>query len=230
MSQIQFNLLPDVKLEYIKARRLKRLLVTASFLLASFCLAVAIIMFLAVNVAQKKHMNDLNTDITTAAQKVRGTQDIDKIITVQNQLTSLPALHDAKPAATRLFGYLAQVTPTNVSFTGVRVDFVANALTISGSAKDLLAVNTFVDTLKFTTYTDKNSPATATHAFSKVVLNSFSTSDKNATYQILLSFDPVIFNNLKTIDLTVPKTITTRSQIDQPNALFQQMPTKQGSK
>jgi hypothetical protein len=228
MSVIQFNLLPDVKLEYIKAKRLKSLTVMIAILFAGSCLVIAVLLYLAVNVGQKKHMNDLNTDITTAAKKVQNTPDINKIITVQNQLTSLPALHDGKPAATRLFNYLAQVTPTNVTYSNVLVDFVGDTFSISGSANDLLGVNTFVDTLKFTKYTDKTAGAQPANAFSKVLLTGFSTNDKGATYQVTMSFNPDIFNNQKTIDFTVPKTITTRSQVDQPGALFQQNAVKQG--
>jgi len=151
------------------------LVVTIAVLFAGICLIIAVLLFLAVDVAQKKHMTDLNKDITATAQKVQNTPDINKIITVQNQLTSLPALHDAKPAATRLFGYLAQVTPTNVTFSNVAVDFVGDTITISGATKDLLGVNTFVDTLKFTKYTDKTNSTQPANAFSKVLLTSFAT-------------------------------------------------------
>lgn len=234
MSMVQFNLLPDVKLEYIKTRRLKRLMVTISIIFAGACLTVAVLLFLAVNVLQKKHLNDLDKDITAAASQVQRIPDIDKIITVQNQLTSLPALHDDKPAAKLLFGYLAQVTPANVTFSNVMVDFPNSTFTVTGLGKTFLDVNTFVDTLKFTTYTDKEDPeATPKVAFSKVLLTSFSTTDKGATYTVEFSFDPSIFDNDKSISLTVPKTITTRSQINQPNALFQPNPApatnKQGA-
>ncbi len=229
MSMIQFNLLPDVKQEYLKAKRLKRLTVSLSFLFASACLIIAVLLFLAVGVAQKNNMRDLNKDITAAAKQVQSTPEINKIITVQNQLAGVTTLHNTKPAATRLFNYLSQVTPTDIALSTVNVDFVGYTFILAGTAKDLLAVNTLVDTLKFTTYTDITTSAKPVKAFSKVILSGFTTTDKGATYQIGLSFDPIIFDNQHRIDLTVPKTVTTRSQLDQPNALFQQSPVKQGA-
>lgn len=223
---IQFNLLPDVKLEYIRANRLKRLMISISILVAAACFAVAVLLFLAVNIVQKGHMGDLNTNIKTAAAKVKQTPDIDKIITVQNQLQSLSGLHSSKPAATRLFGYLSQVTPTNVTISNVSVDFNLNTFTLTGQATDLFAVNTFVDTLKFTAYTLKSDPANPKNAFSQVVLGGFAKSDKDASYQVTFNYDPAIFDNQNDVILTVPKTITTRVGSDKPIALFQQSTTK----
>ena len=223
---IQFNLLPDVKLEYIRANRLKRLMISISILFAAACFVIAVLLFLAVNIAQKDHMNDLNKDIKATANKVKQTPNIDKIITVQNQLQSLPALHSAKPAATRLFGYLSQITPINVTISNVNVDFTANTFTITGQAADLFAVNTFVDTLKFTTYAQNDDPTGPKNAFSKVVLGGFAANDKDATYQITLSYDTAIFDNQNAVALTVPKTVTTRAGSNQPSALFEQSTTK----
>jgi len=223
---IQFNLLPDVKLEYIRANRLKRLLISISILVAAACFAIAVLLFLAVNVVQKDNMNGLNKDIKATANTVKQTPDIDKIITIQNQLQSLPTLHSAKPAATRLFGYLSQVTPSNVTISNVSVDFTADTFTLTGQAADLFAVNTFVDTLKFTTYALASAGDTPKNAFSEVVLGGFATTDKDATYQVTMKYDPVIFDNQNAVILTVPKTVTTRSGSNQPSALFEQPTTK----
>jgi len=222
---IQFNLLPDVKLEYLRANRLKRLMITISVLFAAACFVIAVLLFFAVNVAQKDHMNDLNKDIKATASKVKQTPNIDKIITIQNQLQSLPTLHSTKPAATRLFGYLSQITPINVTISNVSVDFTANTFTLTGQTANLFGVNTFVDTLKFTTYAQKDDPASLKNAFSKVVLGGFATTDKDATYQITLSYDPAIFDNQNEVVLTVPKTVTTRAGSDKPNVLFEQSTT-----
>ena len=227
---VQFNLLPDVKIEYIKANRLKRSLMTISFVVAVSSVTIALLMFLAVDVVQKKHLNDLNKDLVSAVAQLRSTPDVDKIITVQNQLSSLPALHNTKPASSRLFGYLGQITPAAISITNATVDFTASTMTISGNAKDLLSVNTYVDTLKFTTYTKDAASTPEIKAFSKVLLTGFSSGDKNATYQISLSYDAEIFKNQSTVSLVVPNTNTTRSQLSQPNALFESAPTvKTGS-
>ena len=227
---IQFNLLPDVKLEYIKARTMKRTFIAVSVLVAGIMFLAAALLFLGVNVAQKKHLNDLNKDIVSLTKEVQATPDLDRIITVQNQLNSLPGLYDKRPAAKRLFDYLGQVTPSNVTISSVSVDFASSTMTLNGASKNFLGINTFVDTLKFTKFSASGNSDVASPAFSKVVLTSFGTSDAGSSYSISLSYDPALFDGLQDVKLNVPQTITTRSQSGQDSALFQKAPnTKTGA-
>ncbi len=219
---IQLNLLPDIKMEYIKARNLKRLVTTVAAAVAAISLGVLIILFVAVNVLQKGHLSDLNKDIASSSKKLASTQDLNKILTIQNQLKSLPGLHDAKPVTTRLFVYLTQLTPGSASISKLDIDFVANTININGSADSLGTINKFVDTLKFTTYTaaDKSVPD-GTTAFTEVVLTNFGKTEKNSSYQINLKYMPAIFDSAKDIKLVVPNLITSRSETEKPSALFQ---------
>lgn len=226
---IQFNLLPDVKLQYIKAKRMKRLTMSISILVAGASLLIAVFTFIGVNVIQKSHMNSLGREVLATAHKIQNTKDIDKIITVQNQLNSLTDLHNNKPATSRLFDYLTQVTPSNVTISNIVTDNVLHSFSISGGAKDLLGVNTFIDTLKFTSYQSDADATKTLPAFSQVILSGFSASEKSATYQVTLTFDPAIFDNQHKIQLIVPQgKITTRSQVSQPTALFQNTTPKAG--
>lgn len=218
---IQFNLLPDVKLEYIKTQRTKHFVVSVSLLAAAASLVVFAVLVLTVDVWQRKTINDYSNDIKTASDELRSTPDLNKILTVQSQLGSLSSLHEDKLATSRLFGYLSQVTPTNATINNMTADFTASTLSISGNAPSLDVVNTFTDGLKFTKYqqagaTDK------TDAFSAVVLSSFGRTSSGASYTITLTFDPLIFSNANDVKLLVPNIVTTRSIIEQPAALFDQ--------
>lgn len=228
---IQFNLLPDVKMQYIRARKMKRLLIGLSAISASVSLGLVILLFVAVGIFQKNNMDDLSKDITKNVNSLQNTKDLDKILTVQNQLSSLPALNDGKPASTRLFGYLAQITPGNVTISKANVDFAAQTMTIDGNAASFLDVNRFVDTLKFTNYAIEGEQGDGTLAFSKVILGSFSTDDKtnSASYSVTMIYERDIFDNLKNVKLSVPQTVTTRSAIEKPGALFKQSPAGTGS-
>ena len=223
---IQFNLLPDIKLEYIKARRTKQLVVMTATILAGASLAIAVMLFFGVNVLQKRHLAHLDRDIKESSEKLRSEPELNKILTVQNQLNSISGLHDQKPAAERLGRYLSQVTPNEVSISKLEVDFTQNIITFDGGAASLKAVNQFVDTLKFTDYRvgeDNNGKA-----FSEVVLTSFSREDAErqdgnpATYKITLKYNPVIFSTTEAASLQVPNTVTTRSSTERPTELFQQ--------
>ncbi len=217
---IQFNLLPDVKLEFIKAQRLKRSVLLISTLVGSASLAIVVLLFLGVSVFQKNHLNDLSADINTDSKKLHGIQDLDKILTVQNQLTSLTQLHDQKNVASRLPTFLQTVTPANVSIANVTVDFTTQAITITGAADKISTVNKYVDTLKFAQYTIAGSD-TKLPAFSAVVLSSFGRDDKGSSYTITLKYDKPLFDETKDVTLTVPDIITTRSETEKPVITFQ---------
>ena len=199
---IQLNLLPDVKLEFMRAQRLKHLMITVSFIASAVALGVLVLALSTVYVVQKKVINDLNTDIKTNSTALQHEPNISNILTVQSQLNSLSTLNTQKPVATRLFAYLSELTPTQATIADLKVDFTQNTMTISGNAPSLDVVNTFADGLKFTNYTTTSS-STPTPAFSSVVLANFSRTAKSATYSITLNFDPTIFNVANDVTLSV---------------------------
>ena len=225
---IQLNLLPDVKLEYIKTQRQRRLVVSVSGIVTIVSIAL-LVAFLVVGLAQRKHLSDLSRDISSEAHSLQQQPDITKVLTVQNQLESLSSLHADKPAASRLFdNYLNEITPGNVSISSFHIDFTQDTATITGTADSLSSVNKYVDTLKFTTYTSSNN-SSASSAFSNVVLSSFglngsTSSAQAATYTISLSYDKNIFDITEMVKLSIPNLVTTRSELAQPDDLFKAAP------
>lgn len=219
---IQFNLLPDVKMAYLKTRRIKRVVSVVSLCLTGASVAIFVLMFLLVNFWQKKTLDDLDKDISTSVSKISGTQDLNKILTIQSQLDSLVTLHGQKPVTSRLFDYISKITPAQVELSSLNLDYAQSTISISGKAaktanvNKIEAVNKYVDTLKFTTYkTSKD--ATVVPAFTKVVLSSFGSDDKGASFSISFVFDPAIFDSSqKTLTLEVPKIISTRSEQQKP--------------
>lgn len=223
---IQFNLLPDIKLEYIKAQHAKRSVVLISVIAAGSALGLFVLLFLTVNVFQKQHISNLTNDIQSAKTELAKIEDLDKVLTIQNQLNSITGLHDQKPVVTRFYSFLPQLVPATAGsqFTNlisVEVDLTESTVTFAGTADSLATVNKFVDTLKFTTFDTVSSEKSS--AFSNVVLSAFGTGDGLATYEIDLKFDPLIFSGAEEVKLTVPQIISTRSSTEKPSeSLFRQ--------
>lgn len=239
---VQFNLLPDVKQQYIKAVYRRRLISFVCFVLGGAFLLIFILMFLFVRVNQTRHLSNLDKDIDKGVAELRENKDLDKILTVQNQLASLPALHDQKVMTSRIFEYLGQLTPVEASVTDVDLDVEGKKISIKGSANSLLTVNKFVDTIKFTDYKLGGDEPKEGKAFSSVVLQSFSigtpasgASASQVSYEINFIYEDVIFKNTaidgsavaSSVKLTVPKIITTRSETQKPDPLFKASPTTQ---
>jgi Tfp pilus assembly protein PilN len=211
---IQFNLLPDIKVEFNKTRRLKRSLIGASFL----ALGVAVVLVIAtfsMTVAQKRHIGNLDKDIVRLETEIKDTEDLDRKLTVQNQLNSLPALFDGRPAVSRLPVYIDQVTPVGVELTDLTYDFALNTIEYEGKSQGFDLINKFVDALKFTTFSVEGGDSNL-RAFKDVIYSDFGRDDKAASFTIKMTYDPAIFDQTKKVSLNVPSGITTRSQITTP--------------
>ncbi len=222
---IQFNLLPDVKLEFIRAQRIKRLVILVAVMAGSAALGGFLLLVFLVNVIQKTHINNLSDDIKTYSKQLQEKPEIDKVLTVQNQLNSLPALHDEKAVTSRLAGFIQQLTPAEASINRLSFNFAHNTGLISGSANSLETVNKFADTLKFTEFNTEDGQQTG-RAFSTVVLTNFSRDSEDTMYELAFSFDPVIFDSASSVSLTVPQIISTRSETEKPDPLFQSLNTE----
>lgn len=224
---IQLNLLPDVKNRYIKAQRTKRLVLISSIAISGAALGVVILLASVVYGAQKIQLSHYASEIKKNSAELNKIEGLDKILTIQNQLNQLDSLHSKKPVTSRLFSFLPQITPNEVQIATLSLNYANSSVQLSGTAKSVEAINKFVDTLKFTKYTVDNG-TDQKPAFSSVVLSSFSTSDKGASYSLTMSFDPNIFSSsYKTVTLVVPKITSTRSQTEAPTALFKD-PSTQG--
>jgi len=198
---IQFNLLPDVKKEYIRVKRQKHLLMTVSLVSAAAALVVTGLLFSYVQFGQKSHIDDLTADVNAEISAINSIEDFNQILTIQNQLNALPELHQSKPETSRIFAYLNQITPTDVRISGVNLDILNQQLTIEGTADDLVAINRYIDTIKFSTYTtsdlEDGSPFYD-------VLSELNRSEDSASYQLSMFFEPIIFDNTVEVTLAVP--------------------------
>lgn len=227
---IQLNLLPDVKLEYIKAQKLRSLVMSISVIVTSLAIVI-LVLFLIFDFAQKAHINNLKNTITTYSNELKNKPNIGTILTVQNQLKSLTNLYTSRPAAARLFDtYLNEVTPETVSLNQMDADFTQNTLILTGTTDSLTTVNQYVDTLKLTSYSISGSSANAP-AFTNVVLSSFGINSQApnpsqaANFTIDLDFAPQIFDIASNTTLTVPNITVTHSDQQDTGSLFKAAPT-----
>jgi hypothetical protein len=185
MSKVQFNLLPDVKLQYNRAQRLRKTVNSVAFLVSAAAFGVFLLMLLP---------------------------ELNNIVTVQSQLQALTTLHQNKHVTSRVFVYLPQLTPAGVSINKLTLNLKDQTLLIGGQADSQKTVNSFVDTLKATTFKVSDQD-TAARAFPSVQESNFTINPTNVNYTINMTLDPKLFaNNLKdsqgqpaTPKLTIPQ-------------------------
>jgi len=218
--RVQFNLLPNVKQEYIGALRTKRTVLTVALIVSAASFVIFLFMCSTVYIINKKQINDAGKDISSLSNQINGIPDINKILTVQNQLNQIVGLHQNKHISSRLFSFLPQVTPTNVHIGRFSVDYATNTIEVSGSTDSQKSINTFIDTLKYTSY-KLNGQSSSKPAFPNVVESSFGFSNGKANYTLSITFDQYLFSNNASVALEVPAgKATTRSVSDDPSELF----------
>ena len=235
---IQFNLLPDVKLEFIKAQRIKRIVIVISGVVTIVSIVIFVFMVTLVDVFQKSNIHDLSSKISSNSKQLVNSPNLNKVLTIQNQLGTLTKLDAAKPDDTRMFKYLSQITPATAFISHIDVNFGTDAVTESGTADSYGTVNVLIDTLKVVTYnTDGSQNTGGTNAFSNVVLvGSGSQSQSNpgtqtVSYTLTFSFDPALFaaSNSNIVLVIPPNTTTDRASQQLPDSsLFKHSPMSTG--
>ncbi|MBA2278910.1 hypothetical protein H0V99_00490 [Candidatus Saccharibacteria bacterium] len=208
----------------MRTKRLKRVIILGSVIASIVSILIMMGMF-SLNAAQNLHLSNLDEDIKKIKSEFDANPDLNKILTVQNQLNSLPSLYASRPAATRLTKYIEQTTPADIGLTKIVVNFTDYTMEVSGKSSSLQTVNTYADTLKFTSYTTGSDQTTAL-AFKDVVLSEFSR-DEIAEFTITLAYDPLIFDEAEEVNLVIPSAVTTRSELARPGFdLFVGTPTE----
>lgn len=222
---IQLNLLPDVKKEYLKSQRMKRNIISLSILASIIAAVLVLLLALYVHGAQRIARNQLQGDIDKSNQELQGLNDINKVLTVQGALASLPELHDKKNINSRLFDYLKVVVPNEVSLNKLELAHKGNTLKMTGRSNDYKSLNVFVDTLKSAkvTYGPDDSRSTVTPFKNVTIANATKSSDTQKPgieFVVNLEFDPVIFKT-KTQNpaMSIPTTTTGQGFV-KSNELF----------
>ncbi len=214
---IQFNLLPDVKVQFIKTQQSKRILMFASVALSA--LAVVVLVFMvSFSAVQKRHLANLDRDIERIGSELTDNPELTRILSVQNQLNTLPDLYNGRPAVDRLPEILERTTPAGVGIGRLSIDFSLSTIELSGQASTLEMVNSYVDTLKFTTFR-AGKDGEVLQAFRDVVLSRFGKDSTTASFSLTFGFEPQLFDNTLEVTLSVPSITTTRSE-SSPTDLF----------
>lgn len=197
---IQVNLLPDVKREYLHAQQVKHLFTVVSILATLLAVSLMGLLFAYVQFIQPRHRANLQKDIDAGISQLKSKDDGVKIVTVQGVLEQLPTLQDQKLITSRLFGYITEFTPRDVSYSSVTLDLSANTLTLGGQTTTLERANALANNLKSATFAYRQDDADKTaKPFSNIVFSNLGKTEQadggnDVSFSIILQLDPIMFN------------------------------------
>lgn len=149
---ISLNLLPDVKKDLLRVRRERNLVISISVIVVGASIGVLLLLSgtLGVLVGAKALMeNGIKNDEQTIKQAQKKKQ-LDKYITIQNQLKQIGKLKSDQQVYSRLMDYLTQLNPAapnNVQISSVTIEVPADS---SGDTSSSSSSSASVDGITMT--------------------------------------------------------------------------------
>lgn len=149
---ISLNLLPDVKKDLLRVRRERNLVVSISVVVVGASIGVLLLLSgtLGVLIGAKALMeNSIKNDEQTIKQAQKKKQ-LDKYITIQNQLKQIGKLKSDQQVYSRLMDYLTQLNPAapnNVQISSAKIEAPAGS---SGSTSSSSSSSASADGITMT--------------------------------------------------------------------------------
>lgn len=136
---IEVNLVPDVKLELLKARRQQTMVISISVIVAIASVALVVVMSLYTFGGQTIADNIANSNLEKNKKELKGVKDLSQTLTLQAQLETLTGMQADKNISSRLFDILTVVVPggeNQVNITRLDFDSEENVIEIEAEARN----------------------------------------------------------------------------------------------
>ena len=240
---IEINLLPNVKRELLKTRVMRNRVISISFLVggASIAAVVVLALILGSQIAAEAVQNGVIKDRN---DKLMAVEDLNKVVTIQHQLTKINEQHSRKKLNSRIFDVVTAVNPVapnNVSFSDIKVNPESKTITLEGSAVNGYSAletlkKTILNTKVQTTDGDKSSEVSLTKEIKDGDTSFGENSEGKKVLQFSFSFEYaeelLAPANNGTVSVLTPtgKVDVTDSRQGIPDSLFKSNSKKQEKK
>ena len=240
---IEINLLPNVKRELLKTRAMRNRVISISFLVggASIVAVVVLALILGSQIAAEAVQGGVIKDRN---DKLMAVEDLNKVVTIQHQLTKINEQHSGKKINSRVFDVVTAVNPVapnNVSFSDIKVNPESKTITLEGSAVNGYSAletlkKTILNTKVQTTDGDKSSEVSLTKEIKDGDTSFGENSEGKKVLQFSFSFEYaeelLAPANNGTVSVLTPtgKVDVTDSRQGIPDSLFKSNSKKQEKK
>ena len=240
---IEINLLPNVKRELLKTRAMRNRVISISFLVggASITAVVVLALILGSQIAAEAVQGGVIKDRN---DKLMAVEDLNKVVTIQHQLTKINEQHSGKKINSRVFDVVTAVNPVapnNVSFSDIKVNPESKTITLEGSAVNGYSAletlkKTILNTKIQTTDGDKSSEVSLTKEIKDGDTSFGENSEGKKVLQFSFSFEYaeelLAPANNGTVSVLTPtgKVDVTDSRQGIPDSLFKSNSKKQEKK
>jgi len=152
---IEINLVPDVKQELLNAQRVRTSVISIAIIIGLATVSIVVILAIWVFVVQAARGALADNAIKDESAKLASIEDISNTLTIQNQLTKLSAMHNAKSIDSRVFDILTTINPpapNTVAITNLTLDSTTKTIKIEAQAAGYPALEVFKKTIEATKF------------------------------------------------------------------------------
>ncbi|MGY4893876.1 MAG: PilN domain-containing protein [Candidatus Saccharimonadota bacterium] len=147
---IEINLIPDVKQELLRAQRTRATVISVSIFTSIIAAGLVVALVFYVFAVQTVRSSFLDGRIDEEASALAENEDLPKLLTIQNQLSTVNALNAQKKIDSRIFDVLAAVIPpepNNVVMSQVSINATDSTIRIEGQTRGYDSMEVFKKTL-----------------------------------------------------------------------------------
>ncbi|HCR56010.1 TPA: hypothetical protein DIV49_03480 [Candidatus Saccharibacteria bacterium] len=194
---IEVNLIPDVKLELLKARKVRTNVISLSILITIVTAGAVALLAFYVFVVQTVAGALADTAIKNESAKLKSVDDLAQTLTIQNQMDNITQMHDKKNLTSRIFDILKTIVPegkNTVAISSVKLDTEEGTITLEAEASNgYEALEVFKKTIAETTFSyseggDIQNPINIATEISDGQRRYAEDSDGNRVLRFTLSF------------------------------------------
>lgn len=230
---IEINLVPDVKQELIRAKRVRSVVVSTAVIVGLASVAIVAILAVYAFLGQTLRSGIADGQIKDKNAALSKVTDLSNTLTIQQQLAEISSLHAGTYKMSRLFELLVAINPAapnQVTFSTVRVDTESGTIRLEGQA---VAGFNAADTLKKTilntnlSYRDENGKLkttliTTNTSLSELSYGEDSTGKKVLRFTLTFVYDDALLSPKSKDAVIVPpnRQNATDSFLHLPEGLF----------
>lgn len=239
---IEINLIPDVKQELIRARMVRSAVISGAIVAIIAAAALVVVLSVYVFGVQALRSTVADAAIKKGSESLASVEDLSKMLTIQNQLTKMSALNDAKNVNSRVFDVLQAIippSPNEVQISSLVIDASEEAggtITFEGQTPSYPSLEAFKKTIAaaYVRYEDADKNKTdvilATNlSISNVSYGEDASGTKVLRFTVSFTYAPELFSpvtqtptivlinggNVTDSYLGIPKSIFTDRAVDE---------------
>ena len=135
-TNYEINLVPEVKMKMIKAQKMRNLVLFICIVVSSVAVGVVVILF-GVKSGQDIAIASQDNKLATMSEKLNSYTELNDLVTIQAQLSSIEDIVSQKTVLVRVFGALVAMLPQGadyVKFSELTINMDNNLLRLDGQA------------------------------------------------------------------------------------------------